>query len=331
MQLSLFFKKKPKNQMTKIKLFFFSLKKLSITSLFKAKLFFVFTLKMNTIRRMFFHRNLPKEKEGTSDTVAVPEPQKSPSLPLFQSQDGSDAVQPSVLKRVLFYLQNNWRSVCTVLLGAFIVVILILYFIPGSGVKSAIDGMLDKLGSVNPVLGVSLTIVMYTVCISLMLPATPLNIASGYMFAFPTAFLTSTVGISLGAVIAFLLGRTLMRPWAEEKMRSSETMMITVQAIKEKAALLIFLLRLSPIMPFPLLSYIMGVVPDLSFWTYTIFTILGVLPGLFTHDHTLRLILLSFLIATAMFSYLGSSFKKKRKSNTFDASSALCLFSSSKP
>lgn len=138
----------------------------------------------------------------------------------------------------------------------------------------------------GPVVGSALFVLLDVLCIVLMLPGTPLNLAAGYLFGFVRGSVVSVVGITLGAVTAFLLGRTVLHRWAEQKASSSPRLRIALDAMKQSAFQMVFLLRLSPVMPFPVLSYVLGASPALSFGTYTLATFAGILPSLLMVNHS---------------------------------------------
>ena len=171
----------------------------------------------------------------------------------------------------------------TVVVVAVIVlcVVLVYAFAQHPAFRNAVTGVLRFIEhDAGPVVGSALFVLLDVLCIVLMLPGTPLNLAAGYLFGFVRGSVVSVVGITLGAVTGFLLGRTVLRHWAEQKASSSPRLRIALDAMKESAFQMVFLLRLSPVMPFPVLSYVLGASPALSFGTYTLATFAGILPSL---------------------------------------------------
>jgi len=94
-------------------------------------------------------------------------------------------------------------------------------------------------------------------------------------FATPRA--VALTGVTAGAVIAFLLGRFVLRSWAESMQVDRPFFRSLDRAISKHGLKLIFLTRLSPILPFPLLNYLFGVTP-VTFFNYLIATALGIIP-----------------------------------------------------
>lgn len=65
-------------------------------------------------------------------------------------------------------------------------------------------------------------------------------------------------GASIGATLAFLLGKYVFREWVERRIQSYRIMKAVDAAIAQRGALLVVLLRLSPVVPFNAFNYIMS-------------------------------------------------------------------------
>jgi uncharacterized membrane protein YdjX (TVP38/TMEM64 family) len=89
-------------------------------------------------------------------------------------------------------------------------------------------------------------------------------------------------GCVLGAIIAFVIGRYLARNWAKKKLQESPKLKALSYLIKKEGLSIIILSRLSPVFPFPILSYILGVT-SISFWKYSLGTAIGLLPGVIAY------------------------------------------------
>lgn len=182
--------------------------------------------------------------------------------------------------------QHRWRRRRRALLGVggvLAVLTLVCCIARSTAARRAVTAVLQYIQrDAPPALGALLFVALDVVCIVLMLPGTPLNLAAGLIFGFARGTAVSVTGITLGAVAGFLLGRTVLRRWAERRARENPTVRAALDAVGESAFTMVFLLRLSPVMPFPLLSYVLGATPTLSFTTYTLATFLGLVPSLFT-------------------------------------------------
>jgi len=147
--------------------------------------------------------------------------------------------------------------------------------------------VLDWLENV-PTVPSALTMVgIYTVVLVFLFPVTPLNLATGFLYGFWIGAAVSMVGITLGASVAFLLGRTIARDWVKDKMISRPKFKAIDWAIEKNGAYIVFLLRLSPLFPFPLINYGFGITKGTPL-QYVLGTALGVAP------------------ATVVYTYLGT-------------------------
>ena len=89
-------------------------------------------------------------------------------------------------------------------------------------------------------------------------PGALLGMAGGAVFGFAGGFLVSATGIIIGAIAAFWLGRSLLRPWLLDWLAEHPLMARLDNALAEEGWRLTALLRISPIMPFSLTSYALG-------------------------------------------------------------------------
>ena len=96
------------------------------------------------------------------------------------------------------------------------------------------------------------------VCV-FMLPAFLLTMAGGAVFGLLKGTLLVFLGSVLGATAAFLLGRTVLRQWVAAQVARNATLVAMDRIIGQEGLRLMFLLRLSGIVPFVLTNYAMGV------------------------------------------------------------------------
>ncbi|MBL0940010.1 MAG: TVP38/TMEM64 family protein [Gemmatimonadaceae bacterium] len=102
-------------------------------------------------------------------------------------------------------------------------------------------------------------IVAYIGASVFMLPAFLLIIAAGAIFGMARGSLYVFIGASLGACTAFLLGRTILRRWVAAQIAKNDTLTVVDRVIGQEGLKLMFLLRLSGVVPFVLTNYAMGV------------------------------------------------------------------------
>jgi uncharacterized membrane protein YdjX (TVP38/TMEM64 family) len=85
----------------------------------------------------------------------------------------------------------------------------------------------------------------------------PLEIAGGFLFGLPLGIFYSTVGLTLGAGLAFLLGRWLERTYLR-RLVDPEKLQRFRQVMKREGALAAFIIFLVPGVPKDCVSYILG-------------------------------------------------------------------------
>lgn len=112
-----------------------------------------------------------------------------------------------------------------------------------------------------------------------LLPASTGAIASGMFYGIGTGFLLSASATLIGSLISFFLSRSIFRPLIERWILRSPRMNQIDHLVQEDAWKLVCLLRISPIMPFALTSYALGLT-CISVRSYLIGT-LASMPALF--------------------------------------------------
>lgn len=111
------------------------------------------------------------------------------------------------------------------------------------------------LGALAPVAFVAAYVVV-TVC---MLPAFVLTMAGGAVFGVLQGSVLVFIGSTIGAIIAFTLGRTILRDRVAEQVKRNVTLTVIDRVIGEDGLKLMFLIRLSGMAPFVLTNYALGV------------------------------------------------------------------------
>ena len=109
------------------------------------------------------------------------------------------------------------------------------------------------------------------------LPAAVLTLGAGVIFGVIWGSLYVFIGATLGAVAAFLVGRYVARGWVKEKISSYKKFANIDQAVSKEGLKIVFLIRLSPLFPFNLLNYALGVT-SVSFKDYFLASF-GMIPG----------------------------------------------------
>jgi uncharacterized membrane protein YdjX (TVP38/TMEM64 family) len=112
----------------------------------------------------------------------------------------------------------------------------------------------------------------------LMLPASPLTLGAGFVFGWGPGLVVGALGSTLGATGALLAGRTLGRPLALRLVRAVPRFEAIARAVERRGFEVVALLRVTPLVPFPVLNYLLGLT-RLPARRFALATLLGMLPG----------------------------------------------------
>lgn len=148
--------------------------------------------------------------------------------------------------------------------------------------KTGLDWV-EQLGPVGPVI----FILMYIVACVLFIPGSALTLGAGAIFGVVKGSIFVSVGSTLGATSAFLVGRYVARDWVARKISKNAKFAAIDQAVGNEGWKIVGLTRLSPVFPFSLLNYAYGLT-KVSLRDYVLASWIGMIPG------------------TVMYVYLGS-------------------------
>ena len=142
---------------------------------------------------------------------------------------------------------------------------------------------ISGLGALGPILFAGL----YILACILSLPGSILTLGAGAVFGVVTGFIAVSIGSTLGATCAFLIGRYLARDLVAGRIAGNEKFKAVDEAVGREGWKIVLLTRLSPVFPFNLLNYAFGLT-KVSLKHYFFATWLGMIPG------------------TVMYVYIGS-------------------------
>ena len=129
----------------------------------------------------------------------------------------------------------------------------------------------------NPVLAGLGYFAIYVVVTALSVPgAAIMTLAGGALFGFWYALLLVSFASSIGATLAFLVSRILLRDWVQG--RFGRHMGAVNAGFERDGSFYLFSLRLVPIFPFFLINLLMGLLP-IRPWRYYWVSQLGMLPA----------------------------------------------------
>lgn len=138
-------------------------------------------------------------------------------------------------------------------------------------------GNLSAYTEQNPLSAAAIYFSIYVAITALSLPAaTVVTLAGGAIFGLGQGLLLVSFASTLGATLAFLLARTLLRERVQEKFASKLTAIN--KGIEQEGAFYLFGLRLVPLFPFFAVNLLMGLT-TMRTWQYFVVSQLGMLPG----------------------------------------------------
>lgn len=101
---------------------------------------------------------------------------------------------------------------------------------------------------------------------------------AGLLFGLVPGLAYALLGITAGAIGAFLAGRVLGRSWVEKRLGDSLKLQALDEAVDAQSFYIIFLTRFAIVLPFNLLNYAFGLT-RVRVATYVAATALGMLPA----------------------------------------------------
>src|SRR5215510_14999347 len=150
------------------------------------------------------------------------------------------------------------------------------FFLPLRQWMIEFEGHIQSLGTFGPVV----VALAYVLCTVLLIPASIITLGAGTLFGLKTGFIVVVVGANLGALCSFLLARTFLREKVARWARENAKFRFLDEAIGRQGFKMVLLTRLSPIFPFILLNYFLGLTAVRT-GAYVTANLLGMLPATF--------------------------------------------------
>src|SRR5438876_10833308 len=156
--------------------------------------------------------------------------------------------------------------------------LVLMRFLPVARWLHTFNDWIGKMG----IAGIFIFIAVYAAATVLLAPGAILTIGAGFAFGLWKGFLAVSAGSTLGAALAFLVARFIARDKVEAIAERNDKFRNVDSAIGKQGAKLIFLLRLSPLIPFNLSNYLYGLT-GVKFWPYVLASWIGMMPGTFLY------------------------------------------------
>jgi uncharacterized membrane protein YdjX (TVP38/TMEM64 family) len=164
----------------------------------------------------------------------------------------------------------KWIALGVVIVGLFVAARLL----PVGGWLNEFNEWVGHLGWI----GVLLFIAVYALATVLFVPGSVLTIGAGFTFGLFTGSLAVSAGSIIGASFAFWIARVVVREKIESLISGNEKFHAIDRAIAEQGWKLVFMLRLSPLVPFNLSNYFYALT-GVKFWPYVFASWVGMMPG----------------------------------------------------
>ena len=136
---------------------------------------------------------------------------------------------------------------------------------------------LAEFYAANQLLTIAIYFILYVVVTALSLPgAAVMTLAGGALLGFSTALVTVSFASTIGATLAFLASRFLLRDWVQGKF--GDKLKAINDGVEREGPFYLFTLRLVPLFPFFVINLVMGLTPMRPLAYYWV-SQLGMLPG----------------------------------------------------
>jgi uncharacterized membrane protein YdjX (TVP38/TMEM64 family) len=152
------------------------------------------------------------------------------------------------------------------------VIALVKYFVTPERIKQ-LDSTLESLGVWGPLV----YIVVYIIGTLVFLPGLALTAGAG-LFGAVWGTVYVSIASTIGASLAFLLGRTALRPMVEGWASENTVFKKIDEGVETHGWRMIMITRLVPIFPFNFQNYAYGLT-RINFWTYVLVSWICMLPG----------------------------------------------------
>ena len=170
-----------------------------------------------------------------------------------------------------------------------LLLLVVLAIVYRSEVSKAIQDFLTWVQN-HRVSGPLILALVYVVCTVCLVPGSLLTLGAGWAFqqaygstgiAVLVGSVSVFVGAMIGLIIAFLLGRFVLRQCSEKFAMKYRVTKALDHAFRTEGLKVVALLRMCPLVPFTYFNYVMGIT-SVSFIDYSVGS-LAILPGTITY------------------------------------------------
>ena len=153
---------------------------------------------------------------------------------------------------------------------------------PGNGSQDAESGSWvaraqDWIVGLGPAAPIAFGL-FYVVAVVLLIPGGVLTSGAGLAFGMGLGTLVVSLSSTLGASLAFLIARYLLRGRVERWLEGRQRLSAVDRAVEQQGWRVVALTRLSPVFPFNVQNYFYGLT-GVGFWPYALTSWVAMLPG----------------------------------------------------
>jgi uncharacterized membrane protein YdjX (TVP38/TMEM64 family) len=162
---------------------------------------------------------------------------------------------------------------------AIILVIFALVFL-GHYLGASVAPFVQRIEHLGP-LGPMAFVAGYAIACVALIPASVLTLAAGAIFGLVWGTIYTLIGASIGATMGFLISRYAARGLVERRLADNARFAAIDRAVGAEGLKVVTLLRLSPVVPFSILNYALGLtrVRLVDYWL----GMTGIIPGTFLY------------------------------------------------
>ena len=171
--------------------------------------------------------------------------------------------------------KSFWHRLWKIVAGSLTIAFpfLVITLLPVGKVVAKLDSLFDRLGP----LAIVAFILIYVLDAVILGPAWLFALVAGLAFGLVKGSIIVWISATIAAAAAFLIARYLARHKVEQLARKNEKFEAVDRAIKKSGWKVVFMLRLSPILPYTISSYVYGLTA-VDFWHYLVATAVGIIP-----------------------------------------------------
>jgi MYXO-CTERM domain-containing protein len=135
--------------------------------------------------------------------------------------------------------------------------VLAALFLVGRQAGAATTRFADWVNQLGPA-GPAVFIAGYALAVVVLAPGSLLTLAAGAVFGLARGTAFAFTGAVLGSTAAFLVSRYVARDLVASRLAANRRLAAVDRAVEKEGGKIVFLLRLSPVFPFSLLNYALG-------------------------------------------------------------------------